>query len=54
MIDKFIFFLANLIIPLMCFSAGMMMLSGVINKNSEITLAGCALAIMAMMITTFV
>ena len=53
MSDKFIF-LADHIIPLMLFSAGIIMLSGVINKNSEITMVGCTLAMIAIMLANFV
>lgn len=54
MSDKFIFFLADNIDTLMSIVAGTIIYYGITNKNSQVTMLGCSLFIVSMMLTIFV
>lgn len=54
MSDKLIFFLADNMAMIMNFAAGMIIYYGITNKNSQVTMFGCSLFIVSMMLTIFV
>ena len=54
MIDRVMFFLADSIDTIMSIAAGMIIYYGITNKNSQVTMFGCSLFIVSMMLTIFV
>lgn len=54
MIDRIIFFLADQMATIMSIAAGTIIYYGITNKNSNVTMFGCSLFIVSMMLTIFV
>lgn len=54
MIDRVMFFIADNIDTAMSIAAGVLIAYGVLDEDTRITMVGCTLAIMAMMLTIFV
>ena len=52
--DRVVFFLADHIATIMSIAAGTIIYNGINNKNSQVTMFGCSLFIVSMMLTIFV